>query len=309
MTKTDIANLALSKIGETLISSIDDPASKAARQCSIHYSQALGEILRAHFWSFATTTVDLVAEVADVTYSRFVTGATAPANVAGEYAPTADYNARPSWLRKVGGLTKPHLRWSGTAWEIALNVIGFPTTPFFLSSAVSVSRPELATGWAVVDPTAVGTVSITTPMDTEMSGWSNAFALPSDFLKLQTVEFPGAGRIDKFDLRRVNHKRCLVVNAYAVRLSYVQLVDAPAEYDPMFTAALVTLLASKLARAISGSDQMESQLFQRYESVDLPLARTANSHDNQSDENHPLQELLDGDLTRGGMHFPLGYDS
>jgi len=202
MTKTDIANLALAKLGDKRINSLDNPNDENARTAKLHYSQALDEILRAAFWSFATTAVALVAEDPD-------------------------------------------------------------------------------------DLTAA-----------ELDGWDYAFALPADFLKLKKITGgdPG-GDLDAFELRRANGKRCLMCDAAEPFLHYVQRIDDPAAYDPLFTTALVCLLASKMARKITGSDNMETTLLQRYELVDLPGARTADGHDHRSAENHPLQEMLAGSLT------------
>ncbi len=209
MTKTDVCNLALAKIGDKRITSIDNPNDENARTAKLHYGQARDELLRAAFWSFATTGVDLVAEAAE---------------------------------------------------------------------------------------------DVTTA---QLAGYAYALALPADFLKLEklTSDF---GKIDSFRLKRANGKRCVLCDTEAPVLSYVQRIDDPEEYDPLFTAALITLLASKMARRISGSEQLETTLLQRYESVDLPAARVADGHDSQSNENHPLAEMLAGNLTgqRGNFLAP-----
>lgn len=82
-------------------------------------------------------------------------------------------------------------------------------------------------------------------------------------------------------------------------------LDAPDEYDPLFVEAFATLLASKLARAVTGSEANEASLRQQYETNALPAARTADGHDTQSNENHPLAEMLAGSLLpRRGDFFP-----
>ncbi len=205
MTKTDVANLALAKLGDKRITNLDNPNDENARVAKLHYRQALDEVLREAFWSFAIVSVALVAEdEGDVTAA-------------------------------------------------------------------------------------------------ELLGWSFALALPADFLKLKELQ-GDRGKIDRFELRRANGKRCLLCNSEEPTLIYVARIDTPDEYDPLFTAALISLLASKMARAISGSDQLETTLLQRYETVDLPKARLADGHDSQSNENHPLDEMLAGSLTgtRGG---------
>ena len=53
MTRTDIANLALSKLGAEPITDLATDATKEAVHCRIWYDQVLREVLRSHFWSFA----------------------------------------------------------------------------------------------------------------------------------------------------------------------------------------------------------------------------------------------------------------
>ena len=206
MTSTDIANLALAKIGSEQIASIDTTTLKEAVHAKLHYAQAVDEVLRAHFWGFAMGTVSLTEE--------------------------------------------------------------------------TVSTPAQVVPWAA------------------------AYALPADFIKLKEVRRVDGSRLDAFEMRRANGKRCLLANEVdGLVMSYVQRVTNPTDFDPLFVAAVVTLLASKLARAITGSDQLESTLRQTYVNEDLPTARCADGHDTQSAENHPLHELLDGNLTGGRADF------
>lgn len=206
MTRTEIANLALAKIGSETIRSIDDANVKEARHAKLHLNQAIDEVLRAHFWGFALVTVEL-------------------------------------------------------------------------------------------DEETISTVAQIVP-------WTAAYALPADFLKLQEVRTVDGVKLEKFEMRRAASKRCLLTTIPDnVLLHYVARVTDPAEFDPMFIAALVTLLASKLARAISGSDQLETTLRQTYLTEDLPAARCIDGHDTQSAENNPLATLLAGNLTRPYVDF------
>jgi hypothetical protein len=204
MTQTELANLALAKIGSATIRSIDDTTVKEAVLAKLHFGQARDEVLRAHFWGFACAVLAIDEEAA------------------------------------------------GDSLTFAAEIVP----------------------------------------------WAAAYAVPADFLKLRAVLRPDGSQIDKFDLRRVNAKRCLVTNVTGgILLHYVARVVDPGEFDPLFASALVTLLASKLARAISGSDAMEGQLRGIYVNEDLPAARMADGQDTQSAENHPLQEMLAGSLT------------
>jgi hypothetical protein len=56
---TTICNLALGKLGEKRIMSIDDN-DPVARQCRLFYAQTRDEVLRAHRWNFAIKRITLV---------------------------------------------------------------------------------------------------------------------------------------------------------------------------------------------------------------------------------------------------------
>jgi hypothetical protein len=300
MTKTDLTNLALAKIGERPITSLDDPNDKNARHAALHYGQARDEVLRAHFWGFALKAVRLVPEIADASYDRVAEGArwggSAPSGEAPQtYKPSGTSNGRPKWSLNGTPLAGYQIEWeyneSFTAKRWGFYHAGLRR----FESYEDVVAPELVKTWTLVNGSSAPPV-FRTLLDEERGGYEAAFGLPEDFLKLEWIE-GDHGRIDRFRLQRANLKRCLLADADSLRLHYVSRVDDPAEHDPLFTAAFVTLLASRLARAITGSEQLEQALLQRYEQVDLPAARTADGHDSRSAENHPLEELLDSSLT------------
>lgn len=205
MTTTQIANIALAKLGTQVINSIDDANTKEARCAKLHFEQVRDEVLRSAFWSFARQNLAVEEETA------------------------------------------------GESETFA----------------------------------------------TEILPWATAYALPADYLKLLLVRDGTTGlRIDKFEPRRVNSKKCLAANVTGgIILSYTARITDPDEWDPLFVNAVTTLLASRMARAVTGSEQLEGALLQRYLQEDLPAARCADAQDTQSAENHPLQDELDGTLT------------
>ena len=54
MDSTAICNLALAKVGDIAILSLDDPTPEA-RFCKLFYEQTINELLRLHQWNWATT--------------------------------------------------------------------------------------------------------------------------------------------------------------------------------------------------------------------------------------------------------------
>lgn len=314
MTRTDIANLALTKLGESVITDIEGTGTKAARMAHLHYDQALAEVLRAHFWGWAMSTATVAAKVNASTPATCLLSSTGVNNnilltalASGTAAHLmsakidAGKTAEQEFITFEDGFLDIGVQTTTDAVNL-VSMINSTTTDAYLSMVASL--PETGDGTGHVASCA--RTYFSGGQDIVIPGWTSAFELPSDFVKLRAVYDTDGIRIDKFDLARVMGVRCLVAGDYdSVVFDYVALVDDPADHDPLFTAALVTLLASKLARAITGSESMESQLRQIYVQEDLPAARCADAQDTQSGENHPLKEMLAGALTYPrGDFFP-----
>lgn len=62
LTETDVANMALLKLGGDTIDAISDTDVKAARIANTLFGQLRDEMLRAHPWNFAVTRDQLVAD-------------------------------------------------------------------------------------------------------------------------------------------------------------------------------------------------------------------------------------------------------
>lgn len=68
--ETSICNLALGRIGDERIMSMDD-ASQSARYCKLFYAQTRDEVLRSHPWNFATArkTLNALADAPEFEWS------------------------------------------------------------------------------------------------------------------------------------------------------------------------------------------------------------------------------------------------
>lgn len=317
MTKTDIANLALSKIGETLIDDIDYTGDRRARLAKLHYEPTLREILRAHFWGFAMSAVNCdPSELLAITIE-------APNLPGGKqmllYAGISGGKAMFSTDGRLMIDGDTAFPWAAAFWDEAepwwvvrsdQNIDG--TSYVEWNSVEDVDTPIDVVTWSEGGGGGAGGGSLSVKvgwpvvMPEVYAGWQSGWKIPADFIKLRKLLTSDGGKIEDFDLRRIGGTRCIVSRGYSsIIMDYVQYVDDPPDYDPLFTAAFVTLLASRLARAISGSDKLEGDLRSLYETVDLPAARTADGYDSQSNENRPLREFLDGSLTGGrGEFFP-----
>jgi hypothetical protein len=361
MTKTDIANLALSKIGESLIDDITDSGDRRARLALLHYEPALREILRAHFWLFAMAVLPLSAREFRVyfpaawpapTAVQFITVGGNP-TVSGQpvtfetliYA--GEYNGRPKYTNTGNQIDYTQsLMWIpySAGWVLirydSVNSINREWT-----AVQNVASPDLITNPFVGFSPAAGTPTVAlvdypsafagqwvrhgdaapyawyqsdsagewqakdafrNPAHPGMLGWEKAWTSPG-LVKTKMVRDENGGKIEKFDLRRVDGATLILTDDYdAASIEGVEFLDDPDAYDPLFVTAFSTLLAARLARAITGSEKAESDLLSLYHNVDLPAARTADGHDSQSNENHPLAELVDGSLTgTRGSFFPV----
>ena len=310
MTHTDIANLALSKIGESLIDDIDDVDDKNARKAKLHYEPALREVLRAHFWAFAMGIAEpLIFRRSTEVIVRIrgtITDGTDPV-VFPELFPAGNTS-----LWTSDGL--PDVAATGAWYSYAAASGGIITANYHLDG-VSIAIMESNDPWdgttdletIELHPnpegsgTGVATIDLTTARD--LRPWASAWTLPADFIKLRKIIDVAGNPIDKFDIRRIDGARRIVTGDYPeIFLDCVKYTDAPDE-DPNFLQAFVTLLASRLARAITGNEELESKLLSQYEGRDLVNARLADAHDSQSNENHPLQEIIDGALINSHGSF------
>ena len=298
MTKTDIANLALSKLGQPAITSIDDTEDRDARLCKLHYDHALKEALRSHFWGFAMTCPQLssvafvVATISgDLTQGVDDDPVTFPELMdAGDEIWTSDGNADApdagTWYR----FTR-----SSPTWTASVFVDGSETV--FWESLPDIEDPDGLELTPAIG--ASGTATVAFGNSSQILPWGAAWDYPIDMLKLRQLQDSSGNKIEKFALRRFNGKRLILTREMdAVFAEYVQYVDDPDEYDPTFLEAFVTLLAAKVARVITGSEGIEGDMRQLYESNAMPAARTADSHDSRSNENRPIDEILKGNLLR-----------
>jgi len=317
MTKTDIANLALSKIGETLIDDIDDTGDRRARLAKLHYEPTLREILRAHFWGFAMKAAkcdpsELLAISIDAPHLPGGKQVLVYAGLAGGKVMFSTDGRLVTDLSTVYPWASAFWDPDEVRWEVSRveNALGSSYVNWI--SSEDVDTPLDVVTWSEGGGAGAGggslSVAVAWPvtMPDGYDGWQSGWKIPADFIKLRKLLTADGGQIEYFNLRRIGGTRSIVSRGYSsITMDYVQYVDDPADYDPLFTAAFVTLLASRLARAISGSEKLEGDLRSLYESVDLPAARTADGYDSESNENRPLREFLDGSLTGGrGDFFP-----
>lgn len=304
-TATDLANLALTKIGCPIIEDIHDNTTKEARTARIVYDQARQALLRAHFWPFASKVsrvFQVEAQAIDIDGPLRYTW---PSGFLRHINPPTlwykqDVADRPQYQEHPAEDTAETntLFYTGTHWRLVAKVNDTVDATWDAANG-SEQSPELADWSESATGLASGVPAFTLRVDPELIGWSNAFVIPDGFLKLLMLRTKTGQKIDHFDMRRVNGVPSIVTHDInPIFIQHVWDVQNPDDFDPLFTEALTSLMASKMARALTQNANLEAQWMQVYQKVDLPAARLAAAHDLNSNENHPLREFLAGDITR-----------
>lgn len=100
--------------------------------------------------------------------------------------------------------------------------------------------------------------------------WLYQYQLPTDFLRMLELNSYRTG--ESLKLFEIEGDR-LLTNESQAQVKYVwRLVDAN-KFDPLFVEALSVKLASKLAKPLTGSASMATDLLTEYERITAPLAR------------------------------------
>jgi len=130
-----------------------------------------------------------------------------------------------------------------------------------------------------------------------VSEWARQYALPADFISLYQLNgtrvWSGAGVAGGGNELCQVEGGALLTNASAASIRYVfQQTDAT-KYDPLFVTALSLLLASKIAKPITGNDG--TPWVQRYEQIALPRAM---KYDAREDRPHVISPIDSSELIR-----------
>lgn len=149
-------------------------------------------------------------------------------------------------------------------------------------------------------------------------GYSYQYPLPADFIRLDQVNEVSVWATQRADWFEVESGldesdnpigTVLLINASTVQVRYVADISDVSRFDPLFTQAFSTLLASRCARSITGSDSREAELRQQYEAIDLPKAQQVDGAESNSGENPPLIDAITRSYfvrarSSGGLDLP-----
>jgi hypothetical protein len=88
-------------------------------------------------------------------------------------------------------------------------------------------------------------------------GWAYSYPLPSDGLRLLTLNGVQASKCSSEFVLEGGH---LLTNAGEAKITYVRRIVDPTAFDPIFCEVLILRLAAALAVAITGSEEKRNQL-------------------------------------------------
>lgn len=135
-------------------------------------------------------------------------------------------------------------------------------------------------------------------------GFGHQHGIPTDFIRLISVnghDVWETGRADFFAMEAsapvppaTEGEKRILTNYEKVRIKYVRRVTDTTLFDALFTSALATLLASKIARAMTGSGRKEAVLLGQFEEIELPTAAQVDGAEDASGENLPIYNALAG---------------
>lgn len=108
--------------------------------------------------------------------------------------------------------------------------------------------------------------------------WEFAYQLPVDCLRV--VQLNGYEPSEEQGMFAVEADQ-LLTDAEDALVRYIARVEDGSFYPPLFSQALATLLASRLAGPLTGSRELPTALIQEYETLTGPKARMADVFEEQ----------------------------
>lgn len=133
-------------------------------------------------------------------------------------------------------------------------------------------------------------------LDTETWGWSYAYAVPADCVKVSALTDAASSlrRPLRFEKSFYKNGEAIFCNSSKPILTYVAYVDHPSRYPSYFIQALATLLAAYLVGPVRREDsasQVSLRLMQAYREQ-LALAKSRDSENSVSRHPHYFASQL-----------------
>lgn len=251
-TAADIKDMALSRIGEPEIGA--ETTSRRAVQAGLHYAVTVQELLRAHRWNFAITSV--ILEPAYTT-----PGAIADSGSADEYRITSTAHGLTTGQRVTFA---PSTNYSGVQGTWRITRIDADT--FDLDDSVFTGTGSVDAGYTLAG----------------VFDWAFSIAAPSAMLRALEDDRREETEFTQWVLESGR----ILTNSESLNFSYVRDETDAAVYgkDPLFVSILILRLAIKLKVALRGEGTDTAGLQQELALMAAPLAKRVDANESQSRE-------------------------
>lgn len=247
LSKVDISNIALSEIGAQSIDDFDDTQNTSAVAVKINWQLALAEVSRAAQWNCLMATAVLTPTVQEPLPDAPVNPPTTP------WAPFTVYVAN---QYVTYGLQIYQAFYNNTSTN---NFINDLTAGYWFETDITDPNPSFGgSGYGGNYP----------------SNWAYQYPLPGDCILVCSYnqQQPSPGQELTWQIIGIN----LYSNQNTAVIKYIQYNEDCTRYDALFTACLVSLLASKIATRLRQDDtQIASGCYAKYLKK-LADARTTN---------------------------------
>lgn len=263
LTPTDIANTALSKIGAQAIVSLTDLSNPSAIVCNNNFQLAFETVARATRWNCLVTTAVLVP------VPQLPLPPTSPIPASIPWAPYTSYAAN------------VYLSYGNAIYttEYAYTSTGNFTNDLTTGALVQADYPN----YNAFDGIPSGS--------NYPSGWPYAFALPSDFILLDSVnantdEEYGYGNMgsDEYEIMG----QLIYTNTEQTSIKYVSNNQDTTRWDPLFIDCVAYKLASMIATALrQDGGQIAASMLAIYKQV-LGQAITKNAGEKMPNRFQPI---------------------
>ncbi len=236
LSQTDICNLTLAKIGAQGIGSLTDLSNTSAIACNNNWQLAFLEVARAHDWNC----LKKAAVLAVVPQTPI-------------FPPSSTYTSTP-WAPLTAYATNVYVTYGGQLYQA---LIAHTSTASFMN--------DLTAGdWFQTDVLNVDPFGACGGATYE-SGWTYKYALPSDFVTMVALNDQ---KLDRYQATYEIMGGYLYTGQSQAVIKYVAALTDTTLYDALFTAALVFMLASRLATTLrQDSGSLAAQMLADYKAA------------------------------------------
>lgn len=283
LSSTDVANVALSKIGAQSINSMLDATSVSAIQCNTNFNLCYLELTRSGKWN-CLLTPKLLTQIPQTPLPGIPGGP-------GSITATA-------WAPMTAYLANVFVTFGGYYYQVMFN---YTSTVSFLN--------DLTTGALVQTDTQTSSPNfLRLGPSAYASSWSFQYALPDDFQLLATLnenacwDFDGAGG-DNYELMTLDpNGLCLFCNQSQAVIQYVKNQADPTQWDSIFTDAMTYKLASAIATPLrQDGGKMQEMMLAEYEKQ-LRKGRARNGGETQARRFNPIRNSRFNQARFGGVN-------